>query len=123
MIDATGLFEQVMRLGGWSAISGSFFRYIAAMNTQGTLRSTFRSFRQDEVTQVVAHVMATYAKWSSSVLRDVCRRAIREDGVVDQDAVVAIEKDHVKILCSLVCDCVLTFRFGTEDAHSSDEDP
>jgi len=123
LIDATGLFEQVMRLGGWSANSGSFFRYIAATNTRGTLRSTLRSFRQDEVTQVVAHVMATYSKWASSAVRDVCRRAIGEDGVVDHDAILAIEKDHVKKLCSFVCDCVLTLRFGTEDAHLSDEDP
>jgi len=122
LLDATGLFEQVMRLGGWSTTSGSFFRYIASMNSRGTLRSTLRSFRQDEITQVVAQVMATYGKWTSGVVRDVCRRAIGEDGEVSQDAVVEIENDHVKKLCSMVCQCVLTLRFGTEDAHSSDDD-
>jgi len=47
LLDATGLFEQVMRLGGWSSTSGSFLRYVASMNSRGTLRSTLRSYRQD----------------------------------------------------------------------------
>ena len=122
LLDATGLFEQVMRLGGWSASSGSFFRYVAAMNTRGTLRSTLRSFRQDEITQVVSQVTASFGMWTSGVVRDVCLRAIGGDGVIDHDAIAAIESDHVKKLCSLLCQCVLTLRFGTVAAYTSDEE-
>jgi len=120
LLDATGLFEQVMRLGGWSSASGSFFRYVAAMNSRGTLRSTLRSFRQDDITQVVAQVSTSYGRWTSGVVREVCRRAIGDDGVIDHDAIAAIEKAHVQKLCSLLCECVLTLRFGTMDAHASD---
>ena len=119
-LDATGLFEQVMRLGGWSSISGSFFRYVASMNSRCTVRSTLRSYRQDEVTQVVAQVTASYGRWTSGVVREVCRRAIGEDGVIDHEAIVAIEMKHVRKLCSLVCECVLTLRFGTVAAYASD---
>jgi len=92
------------------------------MNSRGRLRSTLRSFRQDEITQVVPQVMATYGKWTSGVVRDVRRRSIGEDGEVSKDAIVEIERDHVEKLCAMVCQCVLTLRFGTEDAHSSDDD-
>jgi len=99
LLDTSGLFEEVMRLGRWSTTSGSFFRYIASMNSRGRLRSTLRSFRQVEITQVVPQVMATYGKWTSGVVRDVRRRSIGEDGEVIQDAIVEIESDHVEKLC------------------------
>jgi len=75
---------------------------------------------QDEVTQVVAQVTASYGRWTSGVVREVCRRAIGEDGVIDHEAIAAIEMEHVRKLCSLVCECVLTLRFGTVAAYASD---
>jgi len=87
LLNATGLFEQVMRLGGWRTDSGSFFKYITAMNSRGTLRSTLRSFRVDEVTQVVAQVMASYSHWTAGVVRDLSSRALGKDSGVDADCV------------------------------------
>lgn len=125
LLNQTGLFEQVMRLGGWRSDSNSFLKYVTAMNSRGTLRSTLRSFRKDEVTQVVAQVVATYNTWTSGVVRDLCSRALGEDGFVDARAVTDIQTKHVKDLCSLICQCVLILRQGsgaTEDVDEVDND-
>jgi len=69
---------------------------------------------------VVAQVSTSYGRWTSGVVREVCRRNIGDDGVIDHDAIAAIEMAHVQKLCSLLCECVLTLRFGTMAAHASD---
>lgn len=131
LLNETSLFEQVMRLGGWRPDSNSFLKYVTAMNSRGTLRSTLRSFRKDEVTQVVAQVVATYDSWTSGVVRDLCSRALGESGQVDADVVADIRRKNSAVLCELVCQCVLILRSGsgaTDDVHifesddSSDED-
>lgn len=125
LLDETGLFEQVMRLGGWRPDSNSFLKYVTAMNSRGTLRSTLRSFRKDEVTQVVAHVVGTYNTWTTGVIRDLCSRALGEAGGFDPAVASDVEAKHVKELCSLVCQCVLVLRQGsgaTEEPDVIDDD-
>lgn len=125
LLNETGLFEQVMRLGGWRADSNSFLKYVTAMNSRGTLRSTLRSFRRDEVTQVVAQVMASYKEWTAGVVRDLCTRAIGEDGFVAADVVADIEKRHTNQICTIICECVLTLRSGSgalDDLQAADDD-
>ena len=122
LLNETGLFEQVMRRGGWRADSSSFFKYITAMNSRGTLRSTLRSFQVEEVTQVVAQVMATYNKWTAAVVRDLSARALGQDGSVDAGRVAKIEATHVKKLCSIVCQCVLVLRQGTGEIEGLSDD-
>jgi len=90
LIEATGIIEQVMGLGGWTTSSNSFWRYITSLNIRGTLCSTLRSFQKNEVFQVIVQVMATNAKWTSSVVRDVCRLATGAAGVLDYETVAAI---------------------------------
>jgi len=109
-----------MRLGGWSSSCGSFVRCVAAMNSRGTLRSTQRSFRQDEITQIVAQVSNSHGGWTAGVAREVCRRAIEDEGVIDHGAIATINMAHVQKLCSLMCECVLTLRNGTIAALASD---
>lgn len=113
LLNETGLFEQVMRLGGWRPDSNSFLKYVTAMNSRGTLRSTLRSFRKDEVTQVVAQVVGTYNAWTAGVVRDLCSRALGEDGTVNADVVANLEKKHATLLCAMICKCVLVLRSGS----------
>lgn len=90
LIEATGIFEQVMRLVGWKTSSNSFWRSITSLNTRGTLCSTLRFFQKNEVFQVIVQVMATNAKWTSGVVRDVCRLATGAAGVLEHETVAAI---------------------------------
>lgn len=122
LLNETGLFEQVMRLGGWRPDSNSFLKYVTAMNSRGTLRSTLRSFRKDEVTQVVAQVVGTYNAWTAGVVRDLCVRAIGEDGQVNADAVADVEKRHTDQLCGMICQCVLVLRSGSGGMDEPDVD-
>lgn len=125
LLNATGLFEQVMGLGGWRPDSSSFFMYITAMNSRGTLRSTLRSFRVDEVTQLVAQVMATYNQWTAAVVRDLSARVLKQDGGNDEERVAKMEAKHVKKLCSIICQCVLVLRQGAGEVDGltgDDED-
>ena len=91
LLDLTGKFEQVMRLGGWTVTSSSILSYLTAMNGRGTLRSTLRSFRRDEVTQIVAQLASTYSRWTVGVVKGVVQRAMGETGEVDHAVLVAIE--------------------------------
>ncbi|OSX69501.1 hypothetical protein BU14_1454s0001 [Porphyra umbilicalis] len=122
LLDLTGKFELVMRLGGWTVTSTSVIKYLSNMNARGTLRSSLRSFRADEVTQIVAQLTSTYSRWTVGVVREVVQRALGEGGVVDRAACASIEQDSVKILCTLLCECVLALRHGKEGAAESDDD-
>jgi len=123
LLDRTGLYEQVMRLGGWQPNSNSFFTYITSMNAKGTLRSTLRSFTQGEVTQVVAQLMSTYNEWAVGAVRRLCVQADVSDGQLVHESVVAFEAENVKVLCSIVCESILTLRHGkAEEAVTSDEE-
>ena len=122
LLDLTGKFEQVMRLGGWSVTSTSIIKYLSNMNARGTLRSTLRSFQAGEVTQIVAQLTSTYSRWTVGVVRDVVQRALGEGGVIDRAACAAIEQENVKTLCTVLCECVLALRHGKEQAAESDEE-
>jgi len=122
LLDLTGKFEQVMRLGGWTVTSSSILSYLTAMNSRGTLRSTLRSFRQNEVTQIVAQLSSAYSRWTVGVVRDVVQRALGETGEVDHAAIVAIEAQNVKVLCTLMTECVLALRNGKDDTFEREED-
>jgi len=123
LFNRTGLYEQVMRLGGWQPNSNSFFCYITQMNAKGTLRSTLRTFTQDEVTQVVAQLMSGYSEWAVGVVRRLCAQAPEKDGQMVHSSVVAFEAENVKVLCNIVCECILILRHGKADeAFLSDEE-
>jgi len=123
LLDRTGLYEQVMRLGGWQTNSNSFFKYITQMNAKGTLRSTLRSFTQDEVVQVVGQLMCSYNEWAVGVVRRLCTQAEVEEGQMVHSSVVAFEAENVKVLCSIVSECVLVLRHGkSNEAVSSDDE-
>jgi len=122
LLDLTGKFELVMRLGGWTVTSTSVIKYLSNMNARGTLRSSLRSFRADEVTQIVAQLTSTYSRWTVGVVREVVQRALGEGGVVGRAACASIEQDSVKVLCTLLCECVLALRHGKEGAAESDDD-
>jgi len=122
LLDRTGLYEQVMKLGEWNPTSNSFLRYITQMNARGTLRSTLRSFAQDDVTQVVAQLLSTYNTWAVGLVRDLCAHASFRDGVVDHAAMVEFEAKNVKVLGTLVCECVLSLRNGKEEEAASERE-
>lgn len=122
LLNRTGLYEQVMKLGDWNPDSSSFLRYITQMNSRGTLRSTLRTFAQDEVSQVVSQLMATYSDWAVGLVRKLCSRARCEEGALDHDAMVEFENENVKVLCSVVCECVLTLRHGKSDGAVSEKE-
>jgi len=122
LLDRTGLYEQVMKLGEWNPTSNSFLRYITQMNARGTLRSTLRSFAQDDVTQVVAQLLSTYNTWAVGLVRDLCAHASFKDGVVDHAAMVEFEANNVKALGTLVCECVLSLRNGKEEEAASEKE-
>jgi len=122
LLDRTGLYEQVMKLGEWKPTSNSFLRYITKMNARETLRSTMRSFAQDDVKQVVAQLLSTFNTWAVGLVRDLCAHASFENGVVDHSAMVEFEANNVKALGTLVCECVLSVRNGKEEEAASEKD-
>jgi len=123
LLDLTGKFELVMRLGGWTVTSSSILSYVTAMNCRGTLRSTLRSFSHNEVTQVVAQLSLTYSRWTVAVVRDVVQRALTLDGEVDHAALVDIEGKNVKVLCTLLTECVLALRSGKDAGYEGGDEP
>lgn len=122
LLDRTGRYEKVMRLRGWQPSSNSFFKYITQMNAKGTLRSTLRSFTQDQITQVVAQLMGSYIEWAIGVVRRLCVQADVEDGQMVHSSVAAFEAENVKVLCSIVSECILTLRHGKADEAVSSDD-
>jgi len=122
LLNETSLFEQVMRLGGWRADSSSLFKNVTATDSRGTLRSTLRSLQENEVTQVVAQVMATYNTWTAAVVRDLSTRALGQVRSVDAGFVAKIEANHVKKLCVMVSQCVLVLHQGTGDTEGFSDD-
>ena len=86
LLDLTRIFDQVIRLGGWSVTSTSIIKYLSKMHARGTQRSTLRSFRADAVTQIIAQLTFTYSRWTVGVVWVVAQRALGEIGVVDPAA-------------------------------------
>lgn len=122
LLHATGHCEQVMYLGGRRPDASSIFKYITAINSRCTLRSTLRSFRTDELTQVFAQVMATDNQWTAAAARDVSARVLQQDGGVDRERVAKIGAQHVKKLRSITCQSVFVLRQGADEVHGSLDD-
>jgi len=92
------------------------------MNAKGTLRSTPRSFTPDEITQVVAQLMGSYSEWAVGVVRRLYVQADVEDGQMVHSSVAAFEAENVRVLCSIVRECILTLRHGKADEAVSSDD-
>jgi len=122
LLDLTGNFEQVMRLGGWTVTSSLMLSFQKAMNGRGTLRSPLRSFRHDEVTQIVAQLASTNSRWTVGVVKGVGQRAMGETREVDHAVLVSIEEDNAKVRCNLLTECVLESRNGKEDEDEREKE-
>ena len=123
LLDLTGKFEPVMRLGGWTVTSSSILSYLTAMNCRGTLRSTLRSFSHNEVTRVVAQLSLTYSRCTVAVVRDVVQPALTLDRELDHATLVVIEGKNGKVLCTLLTACVLALRSGKDEGYQGGDDP
>jgi len=106
-----------MRFGGWTVTSSSILSYLTAMNIRGTLRSSLRSFRQNEVTKNLTHLSQTYSRWTVGVVRGVVQRAMGETEVVVHEELVSIERKHVIVLCTFSIECMLALSSGKEEGQ------
>jgi len=72
---------------------------------------------------VVAQLMSSYSDWAVGAVRRLCIQVKVEEGQLVHPSFVAFEAENVNVLCSSVCECILTLRHGKADeAVSSDED-
>lgn len=116
LLDVTGKYELVMRLGDWKPDSSSFFVYLTNMNARGTLRSTLRSYAKDDVTQMVAQIMAMHNSWTLDVVRSLRERMTGKAAPMDAAAVVAFDNQAAAKLCWVMIECVLQLRHGRNEA-------
>lgn len=115
LLDRTGDYELVMRLGDWKANSDSFLVYLTNMHARGTLRSTLRSYRVDEVTQAVAQVTQAHSNWVISNLQHL--RSVVESGKdPTQQEVAEYERNSVNTLARILCELTLVLRNGAGPA-------
>lgn len=121
LLDRTGEYELVMRLGDWKANSDSFLVYLTNMHARGTLRSTLRSYRVDEVTQTVAQVTQAHSQWVLSNLRQL--RAIVESSNEgpSYEEIAGFERKAVDRLARMLCELTLVLRNGSGAADDGNE--
>lgn len=122
LLDWSGNYELVMRLGDWKPDSNSFFIYLTNMNARGTLRSTLRSHGQDDVTQTVAQIMATYNHWAVSVVSSLRARVLGLEPALDAAGVTAFDLAATTKLCTMFIECVLQLRHGRISAVPDEEE-
>lgn len=122
LLDRTGKYELVMRLGDWKLKSTSFFTYITNMNARGTLRSTLRSYGQDDVTQTVAQIMAMHNQWTVQVVSSLRARVMGIQEPLDAAGVTAFDKAAAAKLCTMFIDCILQLRHGRADGKATESD-
>lgn len=122
LLDWSGKYELVMRLGDWKLQSTSFFTYITNMNARGTLRSTLRSFGQDDVSQTVAQIMAMHNNWAVGVVASLRARVMGQQPPLDAAGVSNFDKQAAAKLCSMFIECVLQLRHGKKDPELDDSD-
>lgn len=120
LLDWSGKYELMMRLGDWKVQSISFFTYITSMNAHGTLRSTLRSFGQDDVTHTVTEIMATNNNWAVGVLASLRARMMGHEPPLDSAGVTEFDQQAVSKLCSVFIECVLQLQHGEKDADEDD---
>ncbi|KAK1869402.1 hypothetical protein I4F81_011879 [Pyropia yezoensis] len=122
LLDWSGKFELVMRLGDWKVDSTSFFIYLTNMNARGTLRSTLRSYGQDDVSQTVAQIMAAHNKWAVGVVASLRARVLGQEPPLDAAGVTAFDLAAAAKLCTIFIECVLQLRHGRADAVPDSEE-
>lgn len=116
LLDWSGKYELVMRLGDWKVNSTSFFIYLTNMNARGTLRSTLRSYGQDDVTQTVAQVMAAHNNWAVGVVASLRARVTGQAPPLDAAGVTAFDREAAAKLCTIFIECILQLRYGRREA-------
>lgn len=115
LLDRTGDYELVMRLGDWKANSDSFLVYLTNMHARGTLRSTLRSYRVDEVMQTVAQVTQAHTQWVISNLQRWRSIVASAEGPSQQE-VADYERKSVDTLARILCELTLVLRNGARAA-------
>lgn len=118
LLDRTGQYELVMRMGDWRPNSDSFLVYLTNMHSRGTLRSTLRSYRQADVTQAVAQVTQAHSQWVLSNIRKL-RSLVGRDLDDGHAEIVGFERDAVQELARILCEVTLVLRNG--DAAAAEE--
>lgn len=122
LLDRTGNYELVMRLGDWKPDSNSFFVYLTNMNARGTLRSTLRSHAQEDVTQTVSQIMRSYNQWAVGVVGSLRGRVTGLLPPLSEASVAAFDADAAAALCSMFVECVLQLRHGRDGAVADEEE-
>ncbi|KAK1869317.1 hypothetical protein I4F81_011795 [Pyropia yezoensis] len=122
LLDWSAKFELVMRLGDWKVDSTSFFIYLTNMNARGTLRSTLRSYGQNDVSQTVAQIMAAHNKWAVGVVASLRARVLGQEAPLDAAGVTAFDLGAAAKLCTIFIECVLLLRYGRADAVPDSEE-
>ncbi|KAK1857424.1 hypothetical protein I4F81_000042 [Pyropia yezoensis] len=120
LLDRTGKYELVMRLGDWRANSDSFLVYLTNMHARGTLRSTLRSYCVDEVTQTVAQVMNAHTRWMISNLKDLRSMVAASEGPSHRE-IAEFERKSVDVLARILCELTLVLRNGAGAADDDDK--
>lgn len=116
LLDRTGDYELVMRLGDWNVNSDSFLVSLTNMHARGTLRSSLRSYSIDLVTQAVAQVTQAHSEW---VISNLChlRTFVASDEGSSHREVAEVERKSVDKLARLLCEVTLVLRNGTGPAN------
>eukprot|EP00170_Pyropia_yezoensis_P001865 contig_7968_g1869 len=122
LLDWSGKFELVMRLGDWKVDSTSIFIYLTNMSARGTLRSTLRSYGQDDVSQTVAQITAAHNKWAVGVVASLRARVLGQEPPLDAAGVTAFDLAAAAKLCMIFIECVLQLRHGRADAVPHSEE-
>lgn len=76
LLDKTGDYELVMCICDWSANSDSLLVYLSKMNCIGTLRNTMRTYKKEEVTEVVSKIVHAHKSWVLWHMRQLPARAV-----------------------------------------------
>ena len=113
LLNRTGKFELVMRIGDWKANSDSFLVYLTNMNSRATLRSTLRTYKQDEIVQVVSQITHAHTKWVIEQVKKLVRWCAGKETVKSHSELVAFEKEAVSALSRILCEVILELRNGT----------
>lgn len=122
LLDWSGKYELVMRLGDWKVNSTSFFIYLTNMNARGTLRSTLRSYGQDDVSQTVAQVMAAHNQWAVGVVASLRARVLGQEPPLDAAAATKFDLEAASKLCTIFLEVVLQLRHGRKEAVPDSEE-
>jgi len=83
------------------------------MNSLGTLRSTLRSRKHDEIIQVVSQISHAHTKWVIEQVRNHVVSCIRHDQAKSNAKLKGLGKGAVSGLSRILCEVVLVLHSGT----------